>query len=66
MQRTRTTPPERGAARQGERLMWLTPHRVFYAGLLGAAAERTMGGTACTCRPPARRPTASASAAGRG
>jgi AraC-like DNA-binding protein len=24
--------------------MWLTPHRVFYAGLLGAAAERTMGG----------------------
>jgi AraC-like DNA-binding protein len=24
--------------------MWLTPQRVFYAGLLGAAAERTMGG----------------------
>jgi AraC-like DNA-binding protein len=44
MQRTRTTPAASGAARQGERLMWLTPHRVFYAGLLGAAAERTMGG----------------------
>ena len=37
MQRTRTTPPGRGAERQGERLMWLTPHRVFYAGLLAPA-----------------------------
>lgn len=44
MQRTRTAPPHSGDARQGERLMWLVPQRVFYAGLLGAAAERTMGG----------------------
>ena len=29
---------------RGERLMWLTTQRVFYAGLLGAAAERTLGG----------------------
>lgn len=29
---------------RGERLMWLTPQRVFYAGLLGAAAERSLGG----------------------
>ncbi|SEA72345.1 AraC-type DNA-binding protein [Variovorax sp. YR216] len=29
---------------RGERLMWITPQRVFYAGLLGAAAERAMGG----------------------
>lgn len=28
----------------GERLMWLTTTRVFYAGLLGAASERTFGG----------------------
>ena len=27
-----------------ERLMWITPQRVFYAGLLGPATERTMGG----------------------
>ena len=27
-----------------QRLMWLTPHRVFYAGLLGATGERTLGG----------------------
>jgi hypothetical protein len=44
MQRASNAPPENGGARQGERLMWLTPQRVFYAGLLGAAAERTMGG----------------------
>ncbi|WP_062478797.1 helix-turn-helix domain-containing protein [Variovorax boronicumulans] len=44
MQRTRTSTPSGGDARQGERLMWLTPQRVFYAGLLGAAAERAMGG----------------------
>lgn len=29
---------------RGDRLMWLTPSRVFYAGLLGAASERTLGG----------------------
>lgn len=28
----------------GERLMWLTTTRVFYAGLLGAASERNFGG----------------------
>ena len=27
-----------------ERLMWITSQRVFYAGLLGAAAERSIGG----------------------
>ncbi|MDM0116476.1 AraC family transcriptional regulator [Variovorax sp. J22R133] len=32
------TPP------RGDRLMWLTTHRVFYAGLLGAVGERTFGG----------------------
>jgi hypothetical protein len=41
-------PSTQGGARegrgQGERLMWLTTQRVFYAGLLGRAAERTMGG----------------------
>ncbi len=30
--------------RQSDRLMWITPQRVFYAGLLGAAAERSLGG----------------------
>ncbi len=30
--------------RHNERLMWLTPQRVFYAGLLGAVAERVTGG----------------------
>ncbi len=44
MQRTKTAPPESGSAERGERLMWLTHQRVFYAGLLGAAAERTIGG----------------------
>jgi AraC-like DNA-binding protein len=29
---------------KGERLMWLTTQRVFYAGLLGAAAQRSLGG----------------------
>jgi len=29
---------------RGERLMWITSQRVFYAGLLGAAAERSIGG----------------------
>ncbi|KAI1691942.1 alpha/beta hydrolase fold domain-containing protein [Ditylenchus destructor] len=57
MQRTRTTPPARGAERQGERLMWLTPHRVFYAGLLGAAAERTMGGHGVYVSPVGAPPT---------
>jgi len=32
------------AAGDGELLMWITPQRVFYAGLLGAVAERCMGG----------------------
>jgi AraC-like DNA-binding protein len=44
MQRSNTTLPGSGAGQRGERLMWLTHQRVFYAGLLGAAAERTMGG----------------------
>ena len=29
--------------RPSDRLMWITPDRVFYAGLLGAPASRTMG-----------------------
>jgi AraC-like DNA-binding protein len=29
---------------RGERLMWITSQRVFYAGLLGAAGERSIGG----------------------
>jgi len=48
MQGTRMAPSTQGGARegrgQGERLMWLTTQRVFYAGLLGRAAVRTMGG----------------------
>lgn len=32
------------AKKRGERLMWITTQRVFYAGLLGVAAERTFGG----------------------
>lgn len=36
MQRASNAPLENGGVRQGERLMWLTPQRVFYAGLLGA------------------------------
>jgi AraC-like DNA-binding protein len=42
-----TSSQPKGAPRgdsRGERLMWLTTQRVFYAGLLGAAAERSMGG----------------------
>ena len=31
---------------RGDRLMWLTTHRVFYAGLLGPVGERTLGGWA--------------------
>ena len=45
MQGTRMAPSTQGGARegrgQGERLMWLTTQRVFYAGLLGRAAVRT-------------------------
>jgi AraC-like DNA-binding protein len=44
MQRSNTTPPGSSAGLRGERLMWLTRQRVFYAGLLGAASERTLGG----------------------
>jgi len=40
---TQSTLAPRGNNR-GERLMWITTERVFYAGLLGDAAERTMGG----------------------
>ncbi|MBB3179898.1 AraC-like DNA-binding protein [Variovorax sp. Sphag1AA] len=40
---TQSTLAPRGN-RRGERLMWITTERVFYAGLLGDAAERTMGG----------------------
>jgi AraC-like DNA-binding protein len=29
---------------RGDRLMWLTTHRVFYAGLLGPVRERVLGG----------------------
>jgi len=38
------TPPSDNDREQ--RLMWLTPRRVFYAGLLGAAGERSLGGHA--------------------
>ena len=38
---TNDAPPGNG---RGERLMWITTQRVFYAGLLGAAAERALGG----------------------
>jgi AraC-like DNA-binding protein len=31
------------AGRPSDRLMWITPDRVFYAGLLGAPTSRTMG-----------------------
>lgn len=43
MQRASAVPPV-GTRRGGDRLMWLSTQRVFYAGLLGAAAERTLGG----------------------
>lgn len=33
----------RGQSRSSDRLMWITPDRVFYVGLLGAPAVRTMG-----------------------
>jgi AraC-like DNA-binding protein len=33
----------RGAARPHDRLMWITPDRLFYVGLLGAPSVRTMG-----------------------
>lgn len=41
---TRTDTDRSGDSSRGERLMWLTHERVFYAGLLGAAAERSLGG----------------------
>ncbi|CAN7653837.1 AraC family transcriptional regulator [Variovorax sp. LjRoot290] len=41
---TRTDTDRSGNGSRGERLMWLTRERVFYAGLLGAAAERSLGG----------------------
>ena len=31
------------ARRASDRLMWITPDRVFYVGLLGAPSVRTMG-----------------------
>ena len=37
-----------------ERLMWLTPQRVFYAGLLGAAGERCLGGHGVYISPAGR------------
>ena len=43
MQETTGSGP-RTARKRGERLMWITRQRVFYAGLLGVAAERTFGG----------------------
>lgn len=33
----------RGPSRSSDRLMWITPDRVFYVGLLGAPSVRTMG-----------------------
>jgi AraC-like DNA-binding protein len=37
-----------------DRLMWLTPRRVFYAGLLGAAGERCLGGHGVYLSPAGR------------
>jgi AraC-like DNA-binding protein len=34
----------RGAGGRSERILWLTGQRVFYAGLLGAASQRSLGG----------------------
>jgi len=48
-----------GSARpvkRGERLMWITTQRVFYAGLLGAAGERTFGGHAVYVTPAGAPP----------
>lgn len=42
--------------KRSERLMWLTPARVFYAGLLGAAAERTLGGHSLYVSPAGATP----------
>jgi AraC-like DNA-binding protein len=42
--------------KRSERLMWLTPTRVFYAGLLGAAAERTLGGHCIYVSPAGAEP----------
>ncbi|WP_454726257.1 MULTISPECIES: helix-turn-helix domain-containing protein [Cupriavidus] len=38
------TTPAPGAADGGGRVMWITPDRLFYAGLLGSPSVRTMGG----------------------
>ena len=38
------TTPAPGAADGGGRVMWVTPERLFYAGLLGSPSVRTMGG----------------------
>jgi AraC-like DNA-binding protein len=38
-----STPMQATAAPHSGRLMWITPDRVFYVGLLGAPSERTMG-----------------------
>ncbi|MEJ8824093.1 AraC family transcriptional regulator [Variovorax humicola] len=43
-------------AKRGERLMWITTQRVFYAGLLGAAGERTLGGHAVYVTPDGAPP----------
>jgi AraC-like DNA-binding protein len=42
MQDKRKATPARSGG--GNRLMWLTTHRVFYAGLLGPVGERVLGG----------------------
>ena len=41
---TSTAAGRRAPAAPSGRLMWLTPQRVFYAGLLGRAGPRSMGG----------------------
>jgi len=38
-----SSPPVPRATSSAERLMWITPSRVFYAGLLGAPSPRTQG-----------------------
>ena len=38
-----TSPTAPRGASSAERLMWITPDRVFYAGLLGTPSPRTQG-----------------------
>ena len=54
MPETMTKIAPRADIEGGGRLMWLTPQRVFYAGLLGAAGERCLGGHGIYLSPSGR------------